>query len=149
VDPLVRIKQAVLSGRVIFTRKADLERDADDLTVQDVYESIINAHAIDKVLRSTSSRGRGDKLYVIKGLTFANTLVYTKGYPTVTRCPICGSTRIKTVRGGYQTSSKGKPLTVPDVERQECPHCGEVLLDTAAMRKLELARSRSRARRSA
>jgi hypothetical protein len=79
VEALVRIKQAVLSGRVIFTRKADLERDSDDLTVQEVYESIINAHAIDKTLRSTSPHGRGDKMYVIKGLTFANILVYTKG----------------------------------------------------------------------
>ena len=79
MDPLVRIKQAVLSGRVIFTRKADFERDADDLTVQDVYESIMNDHAVDKVMRSTSQHGRGDKLYVIKGLTFANTLVCTKG----------------------------------------------------------------------
>jgi len=54
---------------------------ADDLTEDDVIEAIVRAPRIDKTIRSTSLIGdhRGDMLYVIKGRTFSNTLVYTKG----------------------------------------------------------------------
>jgi len=70
-------------------------------------------------------------------------------YPIASRCPICVSARIKTIRGNYETTSKGKRMIVADVERQECTNCGEVFLDTAAMRKLEVARLKPKARRSA
>lgn len=81
MDPFVRIKQLALSHRIIFSRKAKDELIADALSEDEVIESILNAHRIDKILRSTSRyRTRaGEKLYVIKGLTYSNVLVYTKG----------------------------------------------------------------------
>jgi hypothetical protein len=81
MDVLVRIKRLVLHGWVRFTQKARDEMDADDLTVDDVVESIVNAQAVAKVLRSRSGSRRhaGEKLYVIKSFTFSGTLVYTKG----------------------------------------------------------------------
>jgi len=51
---LIRIKRAVLAGRYAFSEKARIEMEADDLTEADVAESIINAVAIYKRLRSRS-----------------------------------------------------------------------------------------------
>jgi hypothetical protein len=72
---------AVIAQRVQFTVKADGERLRDGLTVEEVLESIVNANAIKKVLRSRSpSRAHaGERLYVIESPTFSGTWVYTKG----------------------------------------------------------------------
>ena len=51
---LIRIKRAVLAGRYAFSAKARLEMECDALTELDVAESILNAVAIYKRLRSTS-----------------------------------------------------------------------------------------------
>lgn len=52
----------------------------DHLTPELVYESILNAPSVLKVLRSRSpTTGRRESLYVIKGLTFDGLDVYTKG----------------------------------------------------------------------
>ncbi len=52
----------------------------DALTPELVYEAILNAPAIFKVLRSRNLKaGRSERLYVIKGLTFDGVDVYTKG----------------------------------------------------------------------
>ena len=80
MDVLVRIKRLVVSRRVLFTEKAEIEMARDALTPELVYEAILNAPAIFKVLRSRSPRaGRSETLYVIKGLTFDGADVYTKG----------------------------------------------------------------------
>jgi hypothetical protein len=81
VSPLLRIKRCCLIGRLVFTAKADAERVASALTEDDVVESIVNAPAIYKTLRSRSTHraGRDDRLYVIVGLTHDALLVYTKG----------------------------------------------------------------------
>jgi hypothetical protein len=80
MDILSRIKRLVLSRRIVFTKKAEDEMYADGLDEDDVIESIVNAHRIDKVIRSANPRGAGtERLYVIKGLTFGNALIYTKG----------------------------------------------------------------------
>jgi len=81
MDLLSRIKRLALARRIVLTRKAEEEMEADDLTENDVIESIVNAQRIDKVLRSSSHFRiqRVEKLYVIKGFTFSNILVYTKG----------------------------------------------------------------------
>ena len=81
MDFLSRIKRLVLRRDVVFTLKAQEEMAVDELTKEDVYEAILNAHRIDKVLRSRSALRSfsGEKLYVIKGLTFDNVLIYTKG----------------------------------------------------------------------
>jgi len=81
MDILARIKRLILLGDYKFTLKARDEMDLEDITEIEVAEAIMNAHRLDKVLRSTSSyRSRsGEPLYVIKGLTLANRLLYTKG----------------------------------------------------------------------
>lgn len=53
---------------------------ADGLTPETVYEAILNAPAIFKVLRSRNPRtDKVERLYVIKGLTFDGLAIYTKG----------------------------------------------------------------------
>jgi hypothetical protein len=81
VEVLVRIKRAVLSGRYAFSEKAQLEMEADCLTELDVAESIVNAVAIYKRLRSQSPlRGhRTEYLYVIQATNLEGLMVYTKG----------------------------------------------------------------------
>jgi hypothetical protein len=78
---LVRIKRLVIARRVEFTLKAEQERLRDGLTVEDVLESVVNANAIKKVLRSRSARRlqAHERLYVIESPTFTGTWVYTKG----------------------------------------------------------------------
>lgn len=70
-----------MADRVEFTAKARDEMQADGLTVQDVFESLLNAQGIYKVLRSRSPRRGvpGERLYVIRAFTFDMTAVYTKG----------------------------------------------------------------------
>jgi len=80
MDVLVRIKRLVVRRQVLFTEKAEIEMVSDALTPELVYEAILNAPAIFKVLRSRNPKaGRIEKLYVIKGLTFDGTDVYTRG----------------------------------------------------------------------
>ncbi len=80
-DVLVRIKRAVLSGRFEFSRKAADEMDADGLTRLDVAESILNAVAIYKTIRSASPfRGRRrEYLHIIQSTNLSGVPVYTKG----------------------------------------------------------------------
>lgn len=53
----------------------------DDITKDDVIEAVVNAHRIDKVLRSRSPfrTGSHERLYVIKGMTLDNVVIYTRG----------------------------------------------------------------------
>jgi hypothetical protein len=80
-DVLVRIKRAVLAGRYAFSEKARIEMEADGLTEADVAESIINAVAIYKRLRSRSQlrSRRIEYLYVIQATNFDGLIVYSKG----------------------------------------------------------------------
>jgi hypothetical protein len=81
MDVLIRIKRAVLAGRYAFSEKARHEMETDDLTELDVAESILNAVAIYKRLRSTSpSRNkRREYLYVIQSTNLDGLAIYTKG----------------------------------------------------------------------
>jgi hypothetical protein len=81
VDTLIRIKRLVIARRVQFTLKAELERVRDGLTVEDVLESVVNANAIKKTLRSRSAARRRARelLYVIESPTFTGVWIYTKG----------------------------------------------------------------------
>jgi hypothetical protein len=81
MDPLLRIKRLVLHGRVRLTEKAQAEMERDSLDADEVVESILNARAISKTLRSRSeSRARPrEKLYVIQSYSFSGTPIYTKG----------------------------------------------------------------------
>lgn len=58
-------------------------------------------------------------------------------FPISKTCPTCGSKRIALVRTDYRTSVRGRPVVVKDLERQECPVCGEVLFDRAAMKRMQ------------
>ena len=81
MDVLIRIKRAVLAGHYRFSKKARIEMEIDGLTELDVVESILNAPAIYKRLRSTSpSRNkRREYLYVIQSTNLGGLVVYTKG----------------------------------------------------------------------
>lgn len=78
---LVRIKRAILTGRYAFSEKARLEMEADGLTELDIAESILNAVAIFKRLRSRSPlRQRPQEyLYVIQSVNLEGLVVYSKG----------------------------------------------------------------------
>lgn len=80
-DILVRIKRAVISGHYAFSEKATIEMEADGITELDVIESIINAVAIYKRLRSRSPNLEKEKeyLYVILGTNFEGLIIYRKG----------------------------------------------------------------------
>jgi hypothetical protein len=80
-DILVRIKRAVLAGRYAFSEKARIEMESDGLTEFDVAESIINAVAIYKRIRSRSRRrsSRAEYLYVIQSTNLEGVVVYSKG----------------------------------------------------------------------
>jgi hypothetical protein len=78
---LVRIKRSVLAGRYEFSAKAIDEMEADGLTPLDVAESILNAVAIYKTIRSTSPYRRREReyLYIIQSTTLTGCPIYTKG----------------------------------------------------------------------
>jgi hypothetical protein len=77
---LIRIKRAVLAGRYAFSAKARLEMECDGLTELDVAESILNAVAIYKKLRSTSGfRTAREYLYVIQSSNLEGLAIYSKG----------------------------------------------------------------------
>ena len=80
-DTLVRVKRAVLAGRYAFSEKARLEMEADALTELDVAESILNAVAIYKTLRSRSALRKRPReyLYVIQSTNMEGLIIYTKG----------------------------------------------------------------------
>ena len=80
-DILVRIKRVVLAGRYAFSEKARLEMEADGLTELDAAESILNAVAIYKRIRSTSPARRKSReyLYVIESANLDGLAIYTKG----------------------------------------------------------------------
>jgi hypothetical protein len=80
-DPLKRIKRAVLLGNYAFSEKARIEMEADQLTELDVAESILNAVAIYKTVRSSSPLRPHSKerLYIIQSTNLNGLAIYTKG----------------------------------------------------------------------
>ena len=80
MDILVKIKRLVLTGNVLFTKKAEIELEQDNLNEELVCEAIINAPGISKKLKSINPiSGKREYLYVIIGLTFDDLPIYTKG----------------------------------------------------------------------
>jgi hypothetical protein len=80
-DVLVRIKRLVLKGHYQFSEKARIEMKIDGITEQDVIESILNAVAIYKKIRSRSPlrKHAREYLYVIESVTLDGLAIYTKG----------------------------------------------------------------------
>ncbi|HOU11642.1 MAG TPA: hypothetical protein PKZ84_00860 [Anaerolineae bacterium] len=78
---LIRIKRAVLAGHYVFSEKARAEMEGDGLTELDVAESILNAVAIYKRLRSENPYRQQNReyLYVIQSTNFEGLVIYTKG----------------------------------------------------------------------
>lgn len=78
---LVRIKRAVLAGRYAFSEKARGEMERDHLTELDVAESVLNAVAVYKTLRSRSPMRERPRelLYVIQSPNLLGVAIYTKG----------------------------------------------------------------------
>lgn len=81
MDILIRIKRAVLAGQYVFSDKALSEMVADDLTEVDIAESILNADAVHKRVRSTSPsrKKRREYLYIIQSPNLHGLVIYTKG----------------------------------------------------------------------
>jgi hypothetical protein len=78
---LKRIKRCIMERRYRFTEKAGMELLCDELSEQEVLESILNANEIDKTIRSRALE-KGSKreyLYIIKSISFDGVLIYTKG----------------------------------------------------------------------
>jgi hypothetical protein len=80
-EVLVRIKRAVLAGRYVFSEKARGEMEADGLTELDVAESVLNAVAIYKRLRSRSPfrQQPTEYLYIIQSVNLEGLAIYSKG----------------------------------------------------------------------
>jgi YgiT-type zinc finger domain-containing protein len=55
----------------------------------------------------------------------------------LTRCPTCGSQRLRKVRRDLAGEHHGQPYTVAGLEFHECPDCGERVYDRAAMRRIQ------------
>ena len=80
-DTLTRIKRAVLAGCYAFSEKARVEMEADGITESDVVESILNAVAIYKTVRSRGSvrSAPNRRLHIIQSSNFEGLAIYTKG----------------------------------------------------------------------
>jgi len=55
----------------------------------------------------------------------------------ITKCPTCGSRRIKKIRRNWKGSYRGRIYVVPALELYDCPDCHEEIFDRDAMRKIE------------
>ena len=73
----------------------------------------------------------------VRGLKIQQNKKTMKSDKRLHSCPTCRSRNIRLVRGKYSTRIRGEPVTVPDLEREECPDCGEILFGPEAMRRLE------------
>ncbi|MGA2618336.1 MAG: type II toxin-antitoxin system MqsA family antitoxin [Thermoguttaceae bacterium] len=55
----------------------------------------------------------------------------------ITKCPSCGSAKIKRVRRKWSGEYKGQTYTVENLEFYECPDCKEQVYDPEGMRAIE------------
>ena len=80
-DTLIRIKRAIFAGRYAFSEKASLELEADGLTELDIVESIANAVAIYKTIRSQSlyRKQAREYLHIIQSTNLEGLMIYSKG----------------------------------------------------------------------
>ncbi|MFH0766096.1 MAG: hypothetical protein V2A61_06725 [Calditrichota bacterium] len=80
MSTLIKIKELVLDGKVIFTVKAGIEMERDGLLPRMVFQAIINAPVINKTLRSADPEtGAREYLHVIISSSYDGTIIYTKG----------------------------------------------------------------------
>jgi YgiT-type zinc finger domain-containing protein len=55
----------------------------------------------------------------------------------ITKCPSCGSVKIKRVRRNWSGEYRGRGYTVENLEYYECSDCKEQVYDPEAMRTIE------------
>ncbi len=80
MDILVQIKRCALGNRLRFTAKANNELEADDLSVEDIREALVNAVAIYKTIRSINPlTRRREYLHIIQSKNLSGVAIYTKG----------------------------------------------------------------------
>jgi hypothetical protein len=74
------IKRLVFRRQIIWTAQSESQMSTDDLTRDEVVESILNARLL-RAKKSTSPdrRTSREKVYIIVGKTFAGLPIYTKG----------------------------------------------------------------------
>jgi YgiT-type zinc finger domain-containing protein len=60
--------------------------------------------------------------------------------PKITKCPTCGSKRIRRVRRDVSIDVGNLHYVTPDVEFEKCPNCGEEIFDLDAMEKIQAYR---------
>lgn len=68
---------------------------------------------------------------------------------TITKCPTCGSAKIRKVQRDVCGQFAGRPYRAIGVRVYQCPVCGEEVYDPVAMEKIEHARMATRERRRA
>jgi len=80
MDILIQIKRCAWAGNLRLTNKARDELELDDLDVDDVRESLVNAVAIYKTIRSRNPTTRKrEYLHIIQSPNLAGIAIYTKG----------------------------------------------------------------------
>ncbi len=80
VDVLLFIKSLVLRERVIFTEKARIEMETDNLLQIEVLESILNARRLrTKISTSPYHRSRREKVFIFNSKSFQGIPIYTNG----------------------------------------------------------------------
>lgn len=80
MDTLVRIKRCALANRLRLTEKARVEMECDQLDVADIRESLVNAVAIYKTIRSRNrASGAREHLHIIQSPNLSGIAIYTKG----------------------------------------------------------------------
>ena len=55
----------------------------------------------------------------------------------ISKCPSCGSHRMRRATQDWAGEFKGRRYTVPNVPFDECPDCGEKVFDRDAVRKIQ------------
>ncbi|MGA3066520.1 MAG: YgiT-type zinc finger protein [Tepidisphaeraceae bacterium] len=58
----------------------------------------------------------------------------------ITKCPTCGSKRIRRVRSDVSIDIGKLHYVTPNVEFEKCPNCGEEIFDLTAMEKIQAYR---------
>jgi YgiT-type zinc finger domain-containing protein len=58
----------------------------------------------------------------------------------LTKCPTCGSRKIRRVTRDWTGVYRGQAYTVRDVERDECPDCGEEVFDGETVERIQAHR---------
>jgi hypothetical protein len=80
MDILIRIKKCALSNRLRLTNKARDEMETCGLDVDDIRESLLNAVAIYKTVRSKNpGTGQREYLHIIQSPNLSGIAIYTKG----------------------------------------------------------------------